>query len=51
MIQKYKEVIQDFGKEWSRFTQVDSTSQYELDNIYNGFSLNKPYWVAAGYRK
>jgi hypothetical protein len=37
MNQKDKKVIEDFGKEWTRFSQVDSVSQGELDNIYNGY--------------
>ena len=32
-----QEVIDDFGKEWSRFTQVGSLSQEESDFIYRGY--------------
>jgi len=37
MNKKDREVIEDSGKEWNKFTQVDIVSQNELDNIYNGY--------------
>ena len=32
-----QEVIDNFGKEWGRFTQVGSLSQEESDFIYKGY--------------
>ena len=37
MTNKDKEVIKDFGKEWSRFSQVKNLTQEELVNIFNGY--------------
>jgi 2-polyprenyl-3-methyl-5-hydroxy-6-metoxy-1,4-benzoquinol methylase len=37
MKNKDKEVIKDFGKEWSRFSQGKNLTQEELVNIFNGY--------------
>jgi hypothetical protein len=42
MNKKDREVIEDSGKEWSKFTQVDIVSQNELDNICNGYFKISP---------
>ncbi len=34
---KDKKVIEDFGKEWSRFSQVNKVSNQEADYIFNGY--------------
>ena len=37
MTNRDKEVIKDFGKEWSRFSQGKNLTQEELVNIFNGY--------------
>ena len=37
MTDKDKKVIEDFGKEWNRFSQVNEISNEELDYIFNGY--------------
>jgi len=37
MSDKDKKVIEDFGKEWTRFTQVDRVPNQELDYIFKGY--------------
>ena len=39
MSDKDKKVIEDFGKEWTRFTQVGSVSNQELDYIFKGYFI------------
>ena len=37
MVNKDKQVIKDFGREWSRFSQGQNLSQEELLDLYNGY--------------